>query len=140
MKTQLLHLLHPVEQNIYIIQFVVVASISFFDNQILPLIDLSIHWNLEEVKIIHLYICSMKSRGTEECLIIAMLCIENIGQKRDLVTAPILDCGCSDDDDGREERGKRRAGHKTKSVNCFHLMAQLTQASFGDRGKSNFNK
>ena len=39
----------------------------------------------------------MKSHDTKESLIIAMLCIENIGRKRDLVTIlPILErvkCG-----------------------------------------------
>ena len=39
---------------------------------------------------------------------------------------------------GLEEQ--RSAGHKTKSVNCFQLMGQLTQPSFGDREKSNFSK
>ena len=46
----------------------------------------------------------MKSHDTKECLIIAMLCIENIGRKRDLVTIlPILErvkCGYHSDDDG----------------------------------------
>ena len=57
MKTQLpLHLVHPVEQNIYIIQFVVGASIYFFENQISCLSHLSFQWSLWKVKIIHLYI------------------------------------------------------------------------------------
>ena len=81
----------------------------------------------------------MKSHGCEECLIIAIE-LEILDEKRDLVTlvpilervAPVM---------MMEGMGEQRsAGHKTKSVNCFHLMGQLTQPSFGDREKSNFNK
>ena len=86
----------------------------------------------------------MKSNVTEECLIIAIV-LKILDEKRScdnanigkgkmwLLPPPVMMM------EGVEEE-QRSAGHKTKSVNCLHLMGQLTQPTFGDREKSNFNK